>query len=290
MKIAIIYDFFREDTLGEHYKRALIKAGHSVKHFWLRDSKNIEPVFDAYLRIDDGDYKYDIPHEKLKPSFFYASDVHLKKPFLAISKAAPFYDYVFCAQYSGCLKLKRLCGHKILWLPHAFDSELHRDLGCERRLDIAFVGNDGGNPRKFILQELRERYPNSYIGNAPHAEISKIYSSAKIGFNYSIENDINMRTFEIMGCGAMLLTNHIEDNGFNEIFVNERDLATYKSPKEIFAMIDYYLQDGSKRQSIAETGKKLVTSNHNYINRASFILNAIERCFNKGGAAKAYRS
>lgn len=275
MRIAIIYDKFREDTLGEHYKRALNKAGHIAEHFWLKDSHRIEPRFDAYLRVDDGDYKYDIPHDQLKPSFFYASDVHLKKPFLAIKRTARFYDHVFCAQYSGYLKLRRVYGDKISWLPHACDSELHRDLGRERKLDVAFVGNDGGNPRKFLLQEIRERFPNSYIGRAPYTEISKIYSSAKIGVNYSIENDINMRIFEILSCGAMLLTNHIDNNGFSDIFIDRKNLVTYKSPKDIFVMIDYYLHNDSERQAIAELGHK-VAGSHTYENRVCVIIKTIE--------------
>ena len=277
MKIAVIYDLYREDTLGGHYKRALEKAGHQVRHFWLKDSKEIRPEFDAYLRIDDGDYKFDIPHDRLKPSFFYVSDTHLKKPFLAIRKAARFYDHVFCAQYSGCVKLRNLYGAKVSWLPHACDPQLHRDMGLERKLDVAFVGNDGGNPRKFLLQELRERYPNLYIGNVPYMDIAGIYSSAKIGFNYSIGNDINMRMFEVMGCGAMLLTNYIEGNGFSDIFSNKKNLVTYNLPQEIFSMIDYYLKNDSERQGIAKEGRNLVVANHTYGNRASFILGTISK-------------
>lgn len=273
MKLAIIYDVFRKDTLGEHYKKALSRASCGVEHFWLKDSSRIEPVFDAYLRIDDGDYKYDIPHDKLKPSFFYASDVHLKKPFLAIKKAVRFYDHVFCAQYDGYLKLKSIYGDKISWLPHACDNELHRDLSCERKLDIAFVGNDGGLPRKFLLQEIRERFPNSYIGNAPYTDIAGIYSRAKVGFNYSIANDINMRMFEVMGCGAMLLTNYINGNGFDSLFIDKKDLVIYNSPKEIFSMIDFYLKNEESRTAIANAGKQLVNSEHTYSKRALFMLN-----------------
>lgn len=276
MNIAIIYDKFRQDTLGEYYKRALENTGCSVEHFWLKESDKVPPRFDAYLRVDDGDYKYDIPHERLKPSFFYVSDVHLKKPFLAIKKAGRFYDHLFCAQYSGYLKLKDIYGDKkTSWLPHACDDRLHRDLAVGRKLDIAFVGNDGGNPRKFLLQEIRERFPNSYIGNAPHTDIAKIYSAAKIGFNYSIANDINMRTFEVMGCGAMLLTNNIDDNGFDSLFCDKRDLAAYSSPKDIFSMIDYYLKNDSERAGIAEAGKRLAAENHTYSKRTARILEVI---------------
>lgn len=277
MKIAIIYDAYREDTLGEHYKRALMKAGVDTTHIWLRDADTVKPSFDAYLRVDDGDYKYDIPHSRLKPSFFYASDVHLKKPFAAIKNVAPFYGHIFCAQYSGYLRLGRVYKGKVSWLPHACDDELHRDLGLKRELDIAFVGNDGGIPRKFLLQEIRERYPNSYIGNASYRDIASIYSRAKIGFNFSIADDINMRMFEVMGCGAMLLTNHIENNGFDKIFNDRETIAAYKSPKELFSLIDHYLKNDAQRGRIAEAGKKLVIGEHTYSKRTARILEVIKQ-------------
>jgi len=281
MKIAIIFDRYNQGTLGVYYQKALEKAGVGVTHFWLKDARAIEPSFDAYFRVDDGDYKFDIDHNRLKPSFFYVSDVHLKKPFRAIKEAARFYSHLFCAQYDGYLKLKRVCAHKVSWLPHACDSELHRDAGIERKLDIAFVGNDGGNPRKFILQELRERYPNSSIDTAPYSDISRIYSGARIGFNYSIGSDINMRTFESMAGGAMLLTNRIDGNGFQKLFKDRTHLVAYRDPREIFELIGHYLRRDNERSAIAEAGKRLVLLEHTYDKRAATVLETIRRFVHK---------
>lgn len=281
MKLAVIYDKYNEATLGVHYQKAFEKLGIDVRHFWLKDSRAIEPVFDAYIRIDDGDYKYDISHNKLRPSVFYASDVHLAKPFAAIKKAAQRYDLVFCAQEPGCRMLKKIYGDKISWLPHACDPDIHRDLGRGRTLDVAFVGNDGGIPRKFILQELRERFPNSHIGNAPYLDIARIYSSAKIGFNYSIAGDINMRMFEITACGAMLLTNALKDEAGAGLFTDRKDAAFYRSPVEIFELIGHYLKNDAQRQTIAEKGRALTASEHTYLKRAQVIIEHIKRLKNK---------
>ena len=283
MKIAIIYDLNREDTLGVRYQKALQNLGAEVTHFWLKDSNNIRPAFDAYLRVDDGDYKRDIPHDKLRPCYFYASDVHLKKPFSAIRAAARFYDHVFCAQYNGYERLRGVFRDKVSWLPHACDPAPAGEAGAERKLDIAFVGNDGGSPRKFLLQEIRERFPNSYIGNAPHMDMAAIYSGAKIGFNYSIRDDVNMRFFEIACCGAMLLTNHIKDKGLKMLFDDKKNFVIYKFPKEIFLMIEYYLKNHAEREAIARAGREFVVSEHTYAKRASVILDKIKGRLRKGG-------
>ena len=272
MKIAIVYDKFREDTLGEYYKKALLDRGHVVEHFWLRHSHDIKPGQDLYFRVDDGEYKFDIPHDKLKPAIFYASDVHLRKPFRAIRKLIPLYAHVFCAQYDGFLKLKKEFPKKTSWLPHAADPLVHKDLKLNRDLDIAFVGNDGGVPRKFLLQELRERYTNSFIGQAPHTRISEIYSRSKIVFNYSINNDINMRMLEALSCGAMLLTNAIEGNGFAELFKDRTHLALFHNPREIFELAEYYLRNQNERKRIAADGQRLALERHTYNNRIEEIL------------------
>ncbi|MBI4335620.1 MAG: glycosyltransferase family 1 protein [Candidatus Omnitrophica bacterium] len=279
MRLAVIYDLYREDTLGEHYRRALLGAGCDVSHFWLKDAARINPEFDAYLRVDDGDYKYDIPHRRLAPSFFYASDTHLKKPFEAIKRIARSYDHVFCAQYRGYVALSRAHKGKVSWLPHASDEELHKDLNVRRELDVAFVGNDGGIPRKFLLQEIRERFPNSYIGNASYNEIAGIYSRARIGFNYSIADDINMRCFEIMACGAALLTNRIGDEGFNILFDESGCIAVYDSPRDIFSKIEYYLRNDDERARLARGGKGLALE-HTYKKRALSILGTIKKYLN----------
>ena len=272
MKIALIYDVFREDTLGEYYRRALMRSGHSVSHFWLRHSKEIKPEYDLYFRVDDGEYRFDIPHAVLKPSIFYASDVHLSKPFRKIKKLAPLYDKVFCAQLDGCLKLERAFPKKVFWVPHAADPWVHKDMNLSRELDIAFVGNDGGVPRKFILQELKERFPKSFIGTAPYTRISQIYSSSKIVFNYSINNDINMRMFEALSCGALLLTNFINGNGFGQLFEDGKNLVLYRDPREMLKLLEYYLSNESKRLAIAAEGKALALERFNYDNRAEEIL------------------
>lgn len=282
MRLALIFDRANEATIGVYYLKSFQRLGVDVKHFWLKDASRIDAGFDAYLRIDDGDYKYDIPHERLKPSFFYASDVHLKKPFEAIKSASRFYDHIFCAQYDGCMKLQKAYGDKVSWLPHAFEPDISRDLGIARKLDVAFIGNDGGIPRKFLLQEIRERFRNVYIGRAEHTALAGMYSSAKIGFNYSIGLDINMRTFEVMSAGAMLLTNYLPRNGFEKLFTDRKDVVVYKEPREIFSLIEFYLKNDSERERIAESGKRLVMAQHTYDKRAGTIIQVISGHIKKG--------
>ena len=95
--------------------------------------------------------------------------------------------------------------------------------------------------------------------------MSNIYSSAKIGFNYSINNDINMRMFEVPSCGALLVTNRIKGgSGFNELFCDGKNAVVYGSAGELFNKIDFYLSHSEERMRIAGEGHSLAVSRYTY--------------------------
>lgn len=274
MKIALIFDKQRADVSGGYFERALTKKGYDYDHFWTKDAHKIPFPYDLYLRIDHGDYKYDLP-KHLKPKAFYAVDCHLKYPYSQIRKQAKNYDFVFVTQKGTEEELKKE-GINAIWMPLACDPEIHKRLDLEKIYDIGFVGTSGGVPRKFYLQELRERYPNSFIGQADYRLMSKIYSQAKIGFELmhstsKHKNVFSMRAFEIMSCGAMALINDT-DGRFKELgFIDGKNIVIYRNPRELFELIDYYLKNEEERQNIADEGHKLTITKHTYEKRVEKI-------------------
>lgn len=277
MRIAVFFDKQREDTTGVYFERALKATPHEIKHFWLKDAEKINPDFDFYLRIDHGDYKYDLP-PRLRPSAFYAVDTHLKKPYKKIRGQAAHCDFIFCAQKKGAEKLKKEIGANAFWIPLGCDPAVHKNLNLKKRFDIAFVGTDGkNNPRVGLLKLLARKYPNSFIGRADYRLMSNLYGSAKIAFNYSINNDINMRIFEAMACGTMMITNRIKNNGFEELFIDKEHLVTYKDKHELIKLIDYYLTRDGERDRIAAKGCELMLSRNTYRYRVSAILDILTK-------------
>ena len=275
MKIALIYNKENEATTGSYIEKAIKSAGIDYAHFWTQNAGNIPKEFDLYFRIDHGDYKYDIP-EDLHPAVFYAIDTHLKKPYKKIKNQARHYDIVFCAQKDGADRLKRELKIDTQWIPLGCDPDAHKKLDMPKIYDIGFVGRDA---KKFArgkqLELLKKKYPNSFIGQADYRKMSEIYSSSRIGFNSSILNDINMRVFEVMACGSFLLTNKIKGNGFDELFTDKKDLVVYKNNKEMLELIEYYIENESERQKIAESGHQLVVNKHTYYHRVQSMLHYI---------------
>lgn len=267
MRLALVFDKVREDTLGVYFERACQALGIPYAHCWTRDTGAIPRGCELYVRIDHGDYQDDLP-EWARPRIFYASDTHLPKSWKRISAIAKRYDLVCCAHRKGAEALANG-----VWVPVACDPELHGTHPLPKRWDVAFVGTEGGVPRKFYLQALRERYANSFIGHAPHTELGAIYSQAKIGFNYSIRDDVNMRMFEILCSGTLLVTNGLAHDDLVRLGLRGGEhLVTYRRPRELFELIDYYLDHDQEREAIALRGTQHVHRHHTYHHRLHQIL------------------
>lgn len=269
MRVALIFDRTRADTSGVYFERALMRLGVFISHFWLRDAALIPRDFDLYLRIDHGDYVDDVPRA-LRPSAFYMIDTHLPGPLKQLRRCAPYYDVLFCAQQNAQRYFPQA-----VWVPAGYDPELHAGPPQPATFDIGFVGTDGGVPRKFYLQALRERYPQSTIGWAPHTQIGEIYRASKLVFNYAIRNDINMRVFEALGAGRCLLTNAIKGNGWETLFRDREHVVVYRSPQELLELTEYYLTHEHEREAIAQQGHALARAQHTYDHRVRTMLQTV---------------
>jgi len=267
-RVALAFDKIREDTVGIYFERACQTLGIHFDHFWTRNASAIPLGYDLYLRIDHGDYQDDLPTH-LHPKVFYATDTHLPKSWRRIRRVANRYDLMCCAHRPAAGLLPNGA-----WVPVACDPDLHSSAPAdEKRWDVAFVGTEGGVPRKFYLQALRERYPQSLIGHAAHTELGAIYSRAKMGFNYSIRDDINMRMFEIWCAGTLLVTNQLPHDDLARLgFFERTHYVAYRNPKELFEMIDYYLRHESEREAIAMQGHRHALRAHTYAHRLRQIL------------------
>ncbi len=210
MKVAIVFNLVRKDTIGIYFKRAFEQLGHRCDHYWTRDAQNIPGGYDFYFRVDDDWYEQDLPVH-LQPKVLWANDVHMPGSMKHLRRIARNYNLVFTPSTLAEAEFKRK-GINAFWMSQGCDTEIHKKLDLSKKYDIGFVGTEGGVPRKFYLQAIRERYPNSFIGHAPYTQMSEIYSQSKIGFNLAVRHEyFVMRCYEILSCGAMLLMHRMVD-------------------------------------------------------------------------------
>lgn len=99
-------------------------------------------------------------------------------------------------------------------------------------------------------------------------EARRIYSGARISVNITRPHgpsSLNMRVYESMACGALLLT---DDRGdARRLFVDGQEIVVYRDVGDLVEKAEYYLAHEAERQAIAEAGRRRVVESHTYTRR-----------------------
>lgn len=278
MRLALIFNPGCRVGIGERCAGVLRNfPGITFECFDVRAAASLRGGFDLYLRLDDGDYALGgLDH--LHPLAWWVADTHLKHSFNNIVINARATDFLFCFQKEGSERLARLLDRRVFWLPAAADyivPPLSFVPFAQRRRDIAFVGTTGKfSLRKVALELVRSEYPDSFVGTAPREELPGIYAQSRLTVNYSINNDINMRTFEAMGAGALVVTSRIRNNGFEELFTSGENCLVFDdiTTGELKTVIDRALSALQESESIARAGWELVNARHTWFHRMQMLL------------------
>ncbi|PZD95140.1 spore maturation protein cgeB [Paenibacillus sambharensis] len=225
------------------------------------------------------------------------------------SLLAAHYDDVFTLE-STCVDYYRSLGcERVYHLPlAAFPAHFRpRNTAADNRREVCFVGSAYWNRVAFfdqVAEELAQRdvritgiwwdrlqtYPilSSKIELGRWMEplqTSETYSGAKIVINMHRSPDDstfnfnsagigaatpNPRTFEIAGCGTLQLTDERSD--LARYYTPGVEVATYGTPQELIAKIDYYLAHEEERQTVAMRGLYRTMKEHTYLHRLHSML------------------
>lgn len=192
---------------------------------------------------------------------------------------ARYFDHVFIAQ-PDYLDAFRALGHpSVHYLPLACDPAVHFRPGLDRDIDVGFVGKFGtpGSDREQVLRQVLSAFATNDTGRGyTPAEMGEVYSRSKIVFNKSINRDLNMRFFEGLGAGALLVTDRI-GNGLAEAAEEGVHYIGYDTAEEAIERIRYYLDHEEERLAIAARGQALAFERHSYAARMARILDTVAR-------------
>lgn len=230
---------------------------------------------DFYLYIDSGPERIEPDIDCLEvPRAAWLIDTHIS-PELRLAMAHHF-DWVFLAQ-NGQVESFRAAGiANIEWLPLACSPGLHAVPAPGRHYDVAYVGSfsaEEGDRRGAILRRIAAAFPNSFIGRAWPGEMAEIYAQAKIVVNAAYNRDVNMRVFEAMASGALLITDDAE--GLEDLFVDGEHLVVYRDPEELPGLVRRFLDDEEARERIAAAGQREVLDRHTYAHRMSTLVERV---------------
>ncbi|MEY2853849.1 MAG: hypothetical protein RL030_981, partial [Pseudomonadota bacterium] len=144
-----------------------------------------------------------------------------------------------------------------LTFPHA-DATVHAARRTEAPAgQIAFVGQMGiCHPRRLqMLAQLNAHQLPLAVKAVPQREALDFYASSLIGFNASLNGDLNLRVFEILASGAMLLTDQLTAaSGLGDIFQPGTDYVAYGSQPELIERARHALNHPAEARAIAAAG------------------------------------
>jgi GT2 family glycosyltransferase/tetratricopeptide (TPR) repeat protein len=270
-RIAVIFDhLLRSDTTGVYCLRALAELAQ-VDQFHPSQLAEIgRSGYDLYLFVDDG-LDYLLPRD-LRPQAYWAIDTHMD--FERERSRAAGADFVFAAQKNGAEQLTKSLCRPVEWLPLACDPTIHARQEVALSFNLCFVGNLIGSERIRLLQLLQSEILGVHVGRHYFEDMAAVYSASRLAFNRSVVDDINMRVFEVLCSGSLLVTNDLSENGQEELFQNGKHLVTYNGDRELLDTVRFYLKNHSTREEIAAAGQKEVVEKHTYRHRMKRILEA----------------
>jgi 2-polyprenyl-3-methyl-5-hydroxy-6-metoxy-1,4-benzoquinol methylase len=229
---------------------------------------------DLFLWIESGVSYSLFGTKKLScPSVCYLIDTHLNfEKHLEIAKD---YDFVFLAQKEYLPRFKEAGFQLVYWLPLGCDPGIHKKRNVEKFYDIGFVGNLNQQKRIDLLDVLKERF-NFYHERCFLERMVEVYSQSRIVFNNSANNDLNMRVFEVLCSGSLLLTDDARGSGLTGLFQDRKHLVIYHNKNELIKLAEYYLKNHDERERIAAVGGEEVLRKHTYGQRVKQMIGIIK--------------
>jgi len=276
MNVTTIYDnSVRPDTTGIYVTEAMTNIGHDVTHVNPVLNREVSINGGAKIIVDDG-----VPYtlHGLDNAAYWAIDTHISMD--VCEQKAGAAKFLYAAQKAGAAALTEKLQRQVTWLPLACSRKYHwHHSAAPKTHDICFVGTVNLNPifdgRRVFLEKMFAEFPNFYFGNRFLREATDKYAISKIVLNYGIKDDVNMRVFETLASGSMLLTNRV--GGIEDMFIDGKHLVLFDSIEDAISKARYYLNNGEERELVARTGQEEVLKKHTYEHRAKQIVNEMER-------------
>lgn len=219
-----------------------------------------------------------------------------------ITKSIPCFD-LYCTYNKSLVEPLRQAGAKrVERLPFAWDPELHPELEpseTDRRrygCDVVFIGNGDSHREKWMKEIMAaaksfgwrfaiygdwSRCRDQSVLNLVRGrqiyglEMVKAIRSAKIAINIlrvQNEGSHNMRTFEIPGCGGVMISQRSPEQ--EECFPEPRAAVYFRNAGECVAKMRELIENEPLRLQVADATHQ-IARRHTYLHRAETLLEAI---------------
>jgi len=290
-------------TVGPCVDKAFLRKWALEEHAGIVEPNDVTIDFDAIddLRrvLPDGwrpDVVFNIssnttferPHVLHAPSALISVDTFQKITDYEVGRR---YDLVFAAQRGFVDNFRALGARHAVWCPLGANPALHALDDTEAAHDLSFVGLMEAAvhaERKRIVELLQARLDIAVTTKAYGDDYTRALRQGRIIFNHSALSEVNMRVFEAMAMGRMLLTSrNARQHGLLELFDEGVHFAAYDSDEELLSQARYYLEHEDERERIAAAGRAAVLERHTYGHRVEQMLAEAARMLPGFGAPAA---
>lgn len=128
-----------------------------------------------------------------------------------------------------------------------------------------------------IKKKFHAHYRLSFHKRIYLHDLAKAYGESKLVINHAADNikSLNLRIFEGIGCGSMLLTDKVPK--LDSLLEDRKHLVLFDSDKDLLEKIEYYLTHVDEAQIIASNGYQHLLKHHTYEHRARTLLSWMEK-------------
>lgn len=166
--------------------------------------------------------------------------------------------------------------HHLHWFKRAGWSRVHWIPGlnfCLRQRRVAppmerkaiFVGQTGQfHPyRRELFRSLERAGLPIVMRTAPPAQTADLYARHAISLNGSLNGDLNLRVFEVLGSGGLLLTDRLSpDAGLELLFEDGKEILLYSGFDDLAEKVRYYLEHEDEALEIRRRGQARLLREH----------------------------
>jgi hypothetical protein len=281
-----LFSHYEPHTTARYFLSAIQNSKLNIRYWTTPPEPSLINDDDVFFFIDPAS-DWPIGLEKINClTIGYLIDVHQDLKLRIFQ--SNFFDIVYLAQKDYIHYFEKSGHRQVFWLPLACAPDLYSLINFSRTIDVSFIGNFGalGSIRNETLAMIKNYFPNHITCKfTPPSEMVNIYQKSKIVFNISVNGDLNMRFFEAIASGALLITDRIK-NGLESLFKENVHYVGYSSPKEAIDKINYYLQNEEERIAIASAGLSIAFKMHTYDARWIKITSDLNLRPNKNALAR----
>lgn len=233
---------------------------------------------DAILIRDAEYYKIPVGLEFAEcPIFALVGDYNL-----TLNQMLPIldcFDHIFCDTKGVRIFNKLGINNCRFFCLYGFDPDIHRDYGMNKSWDIVFIGNLNHAVQQdrenflYRLAQLGNKYRVHINTDVYGIEYARSLNRSHLVFNRSIRDEVNMRFFEALGCGAIVINPCIEELG---ILGFMPDIHYLGSEDPLGAAVRYFEEwSASKREEIRQNIAKILV-HHSYDQRARELVSELK--------------